>query len=831
MPARTIRSSAHRQILTWLRHGPSTVSEIALQFDMRMPHASLACRQLRTLGLIVRDDTGGLRNAPIFLSQAGVERLRQDGLAKLRQHVNQFKSKEQHCVLQADATNVLIGYVENPTSPLLFVPHAVASTDLASSGNRGGVWVLLALESMEWYNLDDFSPALPPTVPQGVTLQDFGQRPSKVGLVRGEVFEATSSGGLVEGQKFSSRGTETSTAPLRLQEGDHPMGTVVGTSHAYFPPTGLVAHLPSPFDRALLLDALSLHAIQLTDRQGLRHRTLPSDVLYDWLAAKHTRMSFEKLSALHTELVTTLTNDASSLAPSLRRELASDFGTVTWLHEPLGPGVLDTYGMSQRGVEALLTHLIKTTEHPFTVDWPFDETGESLQLLAVQHPLCRAWLSRKGSLDATSASIMVQATPQMAVVHVQVGKNTTLPIQLGEEKRFAIEAVGQLTVPASAIELLANIAGTSHARFSLPSPKGDEGRRMTEALELYPKGDEATANVWEATDALASWIATPPQHRPARWVRIHQRLPNGWVELMPVKDAPLTHIAEAVANANPTWQLHAFQRLRVQLVTSPALLLKLVELLAHPHVGAWAATCLLCGLDPASNDHREAFELATERWFGSPKREETVLQTVFGHAPSGREMNQGFLANWLGHARLQPKTSLLQLWAECLDGLHANEPWLSERQRLAMQVFPPEWWACFANDWLTAQLSSASGRVWLQDHPLPWLVQVTLPEGWSCGLPGALRPHPGFTLRSETLLSVKLLSEGQGVSMLNDVYEAVYAMEQHLPPPALHCHPYGGWLVHPVETWPSFGESVLSEGNEHVGQLLFARSFARRLQA
>ena len=68
---RPIRSAAQRQILIWLRHGPSTVSEIAQQFSMRMPHASLACRQLREAGLITRDERGGLRNAPIYLSQTG----------------------------------------------------------------------------------------------------------------------------------------------------------------------------------------------------------------------------------------------------------------------------------------------------------------------------------------------------------------------------------------------------------------------------------------------------------------------------------------------------------------------------------------------------------------------------------------------------------------------------------------------------------------------------------------------------------------------------------------------------------------------------------------
>jgi hypothetical protein len=829
MSARSIRSSAHRQILNWLRHGPATVSEIAQQFDMRMPHASLACRQLRTSGFIVRDETGGLRNAPIFLSQQGLERLRQDGLAKLRQHMGQFKSREHHCVLQADAANVLIGYVEPPSSPLVFVPNTATTHASPSSGNTGGVWVLLALESIEWINLDDFSSTSPPAVAQGVTLQDFGQRPNKVGLVRGQVFEATAHGALVEGLLFPSQSIKTTVAPLRLREGDHAMGVVAGTQHPYYPPPGLVALLPSPFDRALLLDALSSHGVQITDRQGLRRRTLPITVLHAWLASKHTRMSLDKLNETHADLVETLTTAPSTLAPSLRRELASDFGTVEWSNDPWMPGMVDIYGMSQRGVEALLNHLLNTTELPFTVDWPFEDSGSGVQAIVAQHPLCRAWVTRKGTLEH-STSTSVHATQQMAVVLVQTGKHVSLPIQLGDGDHKGADTNADLTVPASANELLMTPLVSSSETYSSPCPEGEEGRRLATALSLYPHGDEETANNWEAMDALASWIATPSEHRPARWVRVHHRLQQGWVELMPVHDAPLSHIVQAVANAQPTWQEQAFQRLRAELVHRPSLMLSMVELLAHPTMGVWSATCLLCGLNPDSNDHGDAFELATNRWFVAPERVETVLQLVFGHPSMDIEKQQGLLLGWLEKARQQPRNSLLHFWAESIDGLQANEPWLSERQRLAMQFFPTQWWACYAGDWLAAQLNSTAGRSWLQDHPMPWLVQLTLPEGWLCGLPGAQRPHPGLTIRSETLIGVKLLGEGPGVSVLNDVYEAVYAAEQGMPPPSLKSHPYGGWLVYPVEAWPSFDEAVMRDGDSSVGQLLFARSFARRIR-
>ncbi|MAF94063.1 hypothetical protein CMO85_05305, partial [Candidatus Woesearchaeota archaeon] len=123
MPTRTIRSAAHRHILVWLRHGSSTVSEIAAAFGMRMPHASLACRQLREAGLITRDESGGLRNAPLFLSQRGVERLREDAVSKMLGYADVLSSTKASMVLHADDTNVLLAYTQSPVGSLVFVAN------------------------------------------------------------------------------------------------------------------------------------------------------------------------------------------------------------------------------------------------------------------------------------------------------------------------------------------------------------------------------------------------------------------------------------------------------------------------------------------------------------------------------------------------------------------------------------------------------------------------------------------------------------------------------------------------------------------------------------
>ena len=153
MPPKSMRSAAQRQILAWLRHGPSTVSEIAQRFGMRMPHASLACRRLREAGYVSRDERGGLRNAPIYLSREGHQRLREDAVGKMMQHADVLRAQSANIVLQADDTNVLLAYTEPPRSSFVFVPEEAPFNPSPSSGNRGGVWILAPMNQVQWLSL------------------------------------------------------------------------------------------------------------------------------------------------------------------------------------------------------------------------------------------------------------------------------------------------------------------------------------------------------------------------------------------------------------------------------------------------------------------------------------------------------------------------------------------------------------------------------------------------------------------------------------------------------------------------------------------------------
>lgn len=83
MPATGLRSAVHRQALLHVLRQPSTVSQLAKALGLRMPHASLACKQLREQGLVRRDEAHGLRNAAYTLTAQGRARLDADALSKI----------------------------------------------------------------------------------------------------------------------------------------------------------------------------------------------------------------------------------------------------------------------------------------------------------------------------------------------------------------------------------------------------------------------------------------------------------------------------------------------------------------------------------------------------------------------------------------------------------------------------------------------------------------------------------------------------------------------------------------------------------------------------
>ena len=828
MKHRTIRSAAQRQILVWLRHGPSTVSEIARQFSMRMPHASLACRQLREAGLVSRDERGGLRNAPIYLSHLGHERLEEDALGKMRHYAEELRGSRHPLVLHADETNVLLAYMEPPESSFVFVGEGGEESNASSSGNSGGAWVLAPRTAVKWYTLSDATPAEPPASREASTLAAFESTQQRIGLVRGVVLEHRGHRGLVEGQTFMMLASRDKLVPASLSLGTVEIGTVPGLNAGFAPANGLQAHLQSAAHRNLLLGNLAHGALTLSDCPASTPVPLPFPVLSHWLELKHPRMALARRQELYHELVSELEHHTNEDISSLRRSLLLEFGNQEWTHGPWQPGWFNTHGVAERGVLAALHHAMNEGRLPFVVDWGFERPNVADWSRWLTHPACRAVVTRHGNVPESRGSALLIDGQDLGTVEVQLNRSIRFELNLHlDDVESEANRQRSEVVPRNAQELMAASINLPQQGFSSTLPDGVAGQRLNEALHLFPKGDESRANALEPVDPLASWVASPPEHRPARWIRLRDRLPNGWVELMPVHDVPLNELPFALSSGGRSWRREALQRIHAQASHDITTVLRWRQHLQRGGEHRLAvATCMLCALDPALPEHAALFEEASRIWFDAPMNEQEVLECLFG--PSAVGPDEALLHRWMNESMLQPKRSLLSAWATGLGIAQRREPWLPELQRTLMQTLPPAWWSTFAQGWLTTQLANQSGRTWLSEFVCSWPALLARVQGERSHFPGHAGEHPGFTLESTSLLPVHLLPEGVGKAALVDVYAMVYAREQNAPVPVLTTHPSAGWLVRPVEHWPVFGREVMEVGDPDIGEVLFTRSFLAR---
>jgi len=831
LPSRRIRSVAHRRILLWLSQGPSTVSEIAQQFSMRMPHASLACRQLRATGDVYRDDAGGIRNALLYLTQAGIERIEEDGLAKVKLHIGTIPFGKDGIILQSDDQHISVGYLQPPKSPLNFIPDAVNSRSESSNGNAGGVWVLFQTQHIRWYDLATLTPTEAPQYAASGTLDDFSVSPTKIGIVRGAVLERNDTSSVLEGRWFST--LQSTSPPSSLLQGDTVLGTVEGTSYGYAPPHGTHADLPSSLDRTLVFNAMGQGCSVLSEQNSEGQKDLPLEVLRSWLRLRHPRMSTDKLNERYEDLKLQLDSGMTRVPLPIRRDLIADFGIVHWSDLHFEAARVDLYGVSPLGLHALCEHALNHARTPFVIEWPFPHPDQSLLERVLTHPMCKMLVTRHlDGMMLPSATVHIKDSPVLAQLKVHLNRSAVLPLNL-ESKPVPPQQHQLLELfPLHAEELIASCmtAEMNPIHFTRIVSDAKEAEVMMNALDVFPTGNETMANELETKWPIAAWIASPPDGRVSRWIRLQDRLPRGWINLLPPQYIDLTTLAHSLHKGLGTWQEKAFRRLTLELRSYPEILLGLSTSLGDDEKKSWLAAVVLGASSSLGGEFDELMKKGSAEWLNHPCLPHLVLPMVF---PSNRAIDSErhlLLDQWLKAAREHPEKSFMSLWAKAIHTIQRNEPWISDDVRSLMQHLPQLWWAPYASQWLISQLNTSSGRTWLKEQSISWPALLAHPKGQRGGLPGAHQQHPGYNLSTEDLMGVKLLQPGLGTPSLNDLFDMTYALEQGLPVPTSQTHPEAAWLVQPIESWPNFPPEIIDEGDSSIGLLLYSRSFSARHQ-
>jgi hypothetical protein len=244
----------------------------------------------------------------------------------------------------------------------------------------------------------------------------------------------------------------------------------------------------------------------------------------------------------------------------------------------------------------------------------------------------------------------------------------------------------------------------------------------------------------------------------------------------------------------------------------------------------WMASALLLSSQYLPEEFHPKIEYACTVWLEKPHHTISVLEGMFPLGTPLNEANQACLTLCLDAGTSQAKGSVLNIWARAYSMLEINEPIQAEFLRLLMSALPCSWWTVWAADWLKIQLSSSSGRRWLATQPFSWPALVARPPGERGGMPGMPTAHLERRLALEDVLQIHLVRDGESKRALLDVHDMLATSERNEPVHHGRLHPLVGWLARPVDSWPRIGLEALNSGDEQIGALLYARSFAYRLE-
>ena len=153
-----IRSAHRRRLLDRLTDGGTTVSILARDTGLRIPHASAELRRMRNDGLVSSDQVAGARGARLHLTQSGWEEIRSDELARAVEVLPLPRPSHKYCLLARDGDNILLGLLAPIASPLVLIPDRPSrgsAKDGLSTGTEGvsWTWAVMRERAPRWFDL------------------------------------------------------------------------------------------------------------------------------------------------------------------------------------------------------------------------------------------------------------------------------------------------------------------------------------------------------------------------------------------------------------------------------------------------------------------------------------------------------------------------------------------------------------------------------------------------------------------------------------------------------------------------------------------------------
>lgn len=674
-----IRSTHQRRVLDWLADGGGTVTEVARALSIRVPHASAALKKLRESGDVVRDDVN-LRGSRYRLSSQGLSRLEADGIARLTDLVQWPPPPgAAGIVLSREGSLMLLGYVSQPSGPLLGLPERPMDEEsgvlISSNGNTGEAeswrWAVQRGDGPVWWDIESMRRANPPERSSPMTLTAWMERPKIIGLVRARLLDDTIPWPVGVGSWFTSLPSGFwPELPQVLRDGESQVGRAGNTGPVVKPQGGIHAILGRRIDRSVVASNMAEKCISVVDGELLGHppQHLPFDILRFWLRLVHPRLSDFAIKDRYERLVNDIKSNSSN---SMTRKVLSDFPGRGWC-EDFGT-IIDTRNISQRGGEATLLAVLELSKAPIILDWRWKHVPV-LDRLAVNNR-CRLVISDSMDLDLP---FRLTATGTVGKYDLEMQGRMKIPITISQDIKMPIG----WQAPICPEDL---IRGNSR----IVKNADNETEALWLAIQLS-HGDDAWADRHESEYPLASWIATTPQNHSSRWRRIGGKLDTAWSNLADLTKFDDEDLAELAMNEDTALSILVDRLRRIPLS----------NLSRNPTKPSVATAILL------SREWFEEIPDVIDLWLQAPLRASDVLRKNWHEPEIGKLVN----------ACKQHKM-LLQ------DSVVDRDKMLAIMEDVHFSI-----WKDKAHSWLTTCLSSTMGRSALSMLELPWPVILSSQE-------------------------------------------------------------------------------------------------------
>ena len=839
-----IRSAHRRRLLDRLTDGGTTVSILARDTGLRIPHASAELRRMRNDGLVSSDQVAGARGARLHLTQSGWEAIRSDELARAIQVLPLPSPSRNYCLLARDGANILLGILAPIESPLVLIPDRPLRNSVGegpSTGSEGvsWTWAVLRERSPRWFNLTNLEMLLePPSSPNPETISSYVGENHTLGIVRARLVDPDRPVALAPGIWFESPSRRPDPP---LPEASHHRGSwVLGNCHNQSPdirpkdPVSAVMEERLP--RSMLLRTARANAMVIADLGGLDSdgQDYPISCLDSWINRAHPRLTpserRRRLNSLRERLTSTRRVRTEE---STWRRFRKDWKEATFSTEESGLRFFDTRGLSTTAAISLIEWAVSEQDRPPLVLEIPDTIPDDVLSAVISHPNLRLTLSSepRKSLGIFDELIVDPLRP-LPWLRLRTLGGRDMPVRLVDTVPTAPEVTEDEEVVPSPWTIL----GLEDEKFS---SKIEDSSMIGSAIAQFPEGNEDWSNMMEASYPIAAWIASPPKTRWHRWQRLRSRLDSEWIALLDLEYLPLERLAE-VADEAPQRVLGIFaDELRLLLHNNSEIALRTRPATDPKNASpgaSWVAAQLLSNAAWLPEDMQEdLIRWALEAWLVHPPSNSlAALQSVDWIYTSQQADSTSYgpvLQGILRRANEFPIDHDLKIWSLLVERVRDSKQLQIEDLEVIIANLPLDWWALLAPELLTNLLSEESSMDWLFDNPIPWSAAILRPKGEPSSAPGLSdRHHPGCSPEIRNSLARRLRSRSErgtlpeSAAPLLDLLESLDTVLKGGSPSTGRTHPMVGWLAQPIEKWPPISNEVAMQGDSHISERIILRT-------